>query len=173
MISRLSRPWNRFWFATIDARPLGGFRIVYGLLAICNLLFLTVDFDYWLTSLGLLRGSEAYEVAGRMRPSLLTWLNDPTSARVVWGVTFAAAVGLTLGWRTRLMSILFYLGMFPIHHRNVLTASAPTRLLMCMAFYLMLSPLRRRASPDAGRASRRGAGGNTAEPVIVPWRPSG
>jgi hypothetical protein len=168
VISRLSRPWNRFWFATIDARPLGAFRIAFGLLAIFNLLLLTVDFDYWLTSLGLLRGTEAYEVAGPWRPSLLTLVNDPTFARVVWGVTLAAAVGLTLGWRTRLMCIAFYVGMLSIHHRNVLTASGADSLLMCMAFYLMLGPCGAAYSLDARRAMKK-RGGTPAAPVVVAW----
>ena len=168
MISRLSRPWNRFWFSTIDARPLGAFRIAFGLLAICILLFLTVDFDYWLTSLGLLRGSEAYEVAGPWRLSLLTWVNDPTFARVVWALTMAAAVGLTIGWRTKLMSIVFYIGMLSIHHRNILTASGADCLLMCMAFYLMLSPCGAAYSLDARRAARK-RGGTPAAPVVVAW----
>ena len=168
MISRLLRPWNRFWFAPISARPLGAFRICFGGLAIFNLLLLTVDFDHWLTSLGLLRGEEAMQVAGPLRPSILHWLRDPTSARVLWGLTMAAAVGLTLGWRTKLMSILFYLGMLSIHHRNVLTASGADSLLMCMAFYLMLSPCGAAYSLDARREARK-RGYAPAEPLIVPW----
>ncbi len=168
MNSRLLRPWNRFWFAPIDARPLGAFRVAFGLLAICNLLFLTVDFDYWLTGLGLLRGEEALQLAGPMRPSILLWLRDPISARVVWGLTMAFAVGLTLGWRTRLMSILFYFGMLSIHHRNLLTASGADSLLMCMAFYLMLSPCGAAYSLDARREARR-RGYAPADALIVPW----
>lgn len=168
MISRLTRPWKRFWFAPISARPLGAFRIAYGGLAIFNLLLLTVDFDHWLTSLGLLRGEEALQVAGPLRPSILHWLRDPTSARVVWGLTMAAAVGLTVGWRTKLMSILFYIGMLSIHHRNILTASGADSLLMCMAFYLMLSPCGVAYSLDARREARK-RGFAPAEPLIVPW----
>ncbi len=162
------RSWNSFWFSTIDARPLGAFRIVFGLLAICNLLFLTIDFDYWLTSLGLLRGEEALQVAGPLRPSILHWLNDPTSARVVWALTMAAAVGLTLGLRTKLMSILFYVGMLSIHHRNIVTASGADCLVMCMAFYLMLSPCNAAYSLDARRVARK-RGGTPASPVVVAW----
>ena len=168
MISRLTRPWNRFWFAPISARPLGAFRIAFGALAIFNLLLLTVDFDHWLTSLGLLRGEEALQVAGPLRPSILHWLRDPTSARVLWGLTMAFAVGLTLGWRTKLMSILFYIGMLSIHHRNVLTSSGADSLVMCMAFYLMLSPCGAAYSLDARREARK-RGYAPAEPLIVPW----
>jgi hypothetical protein len=168
VISHLCRSWNRFWFAPISARPLGAFRVVFGLLAICNLLFMTIDFDYWLTSRGLLQGDEALQIAGTWRPSILHWLNDPTSARVVFGLTLAFAVGLTVGWRTRLMSVLFYVGMLSIHHRNILTASGADTLLICVAFYLMFSPCGAAYSLDALREARR-RGNTLAEPLIVPW----
>lgn len=168
MISRMLRPWNRFWFAPVDARPLGAFRIAFGLLAICNLLFMTIDFDYWLTDRGLLRGEEALQVAGPLRPSILHWLRDPTSARVVFGLTLASAVGLTLGWRTKLMSILFYFGMLSVHHRNILTASGADSLLMCLAFCLMLSPCGAAYSLDARREARK-RGYAPADPLIIPW----
>ena len=48
------RAWNTFWFGPISARPLGAFRIAFGVLALANLAFLTADFDHWFTDAGLL-----------------------------------------------------------------------------------------------------------------------
>lgn len=31
------RAWNTFWFGPISARPLGAFRIVFGLVVLANL----------------------------------------------------------------------------------------------------------------------------------------
>jgi hypothetical protein len=168
MIARMLRPWNRFWFAPISARPLGAFRVVFGFLAICNLLFMTVDFDYWLTSRGLLQGQEALQVAGPHRPSLLTWFPDPLLTRVVFGLTLGLAAALMVGWHTKLTSILFYLGMLSIHHRNLLTASGADTLVVCIAFYLMLSPCGAAYSLDARRAAKK-RGYTEAEPLIIPW----
>lgn len=168
MIARLTLGWNRFWFAPISARPLGAFRIAFGALALFNLWLLSIDFDFWLTNRGVLQGQEARQVAGPLRPSILFWLTDPTSARVVWAVAVAAAVGLTLGWRTRVMGVVFYLAMLSIHHRNVVTSSGADTLLMCFSFYLMLSPAGAAYSLDARREARR-RGGTAAEPLIVPW----
>ncbi len=168
MISRLFRPWNRFWFAPISARPLGAFRVVFGLLAIINLLFMTVDFDYWLTSRGILQGQEALQIAGPLRPSILTYFPDPVFTRVVFGLTLAFATGLMLGWHTRMMSILFYLGMLSIHHRNLLTGSGADTLMVCIAFYMMFCPSGAAYSLDARREARR-RGYAPAEPLIVPW----
>lgn len=163
------RAVGRYFFAPVSARPLGAFRVVYGALAVFNLLMLLgFDTDYWLTDRGIFRGAEARAIAGPLRPSPLQWVQDPVTVRVVLVGTLAAAVGLTLGWRTRLMGVLYYLGLLSIHHRNVATASGADVLMMVLAFYLMLSPCGAAYSLDARRA-RRLRGGTEAEPIIVPW----
>jgi hypothetical protein len=61
------RAWNTFWFRPISARPLGAFRIVFGLIILANLGLISVDLDYWLTDQGLLQGTEARLLAGPWR----------------------------------------------------------------------------------------------------------
>ena len=43
------RSWNRLFFAPISARPLGAFRIVFGVLMLMYLGLMTVEFDLWYT----------------------------------------------------------------------------------------------------------------------------
>ena len=43
------KDWNRFLFGPISARPLGAFRIVFGLLILIYLGLMTVEFDQWYT----------------------------------------------------------------------------------------------------------------------------
>ena len=53
------KAWNRFLFGPISARPLGLFRIVFGVLIMAYLTMMTVEFDHWYTDRGLLQGTEA------------------------------------------------------------------------------------------------------------------
>src|SRR3954468_14456443 len=105
------REWNRFWFNPISARPLGAFRIVFGLLVLANLAFLAFDIDYWYTDAGMLHGTEARELAGPFRLSPLQWIQDPLSVRVFFAATAVLGVLFTLGWRTRVVGVLLYLAM--------------------------------------------------------------
>ena len=168
MIAHPLKAWNRFWFAPISAKPLGAFRILFGLIAIFNILLLFIDTDYWLTDHGLFQGSEAREMAGPLRPSILHWLQDPISVRVVLFSTLGVAVGVTLGWHTRIMSMLLYFGMLMIHHRNIATASGADVLVMVTSFYIMLSPAGAAYSFDARRAKKL-RGGTLADTLIIPW----
>jgi hypothetical protein len=161
------RAWNRFWFAPISARPLGAFRVVFGVLMLCNLAFLAYDIDHWYTGAGLLQGNEAREVAGPLRYSVLNTIQHPLAVRIYFAATAVIALLLTLGWHTRVMSVLFYLTFLSIHQRNIVTCSGADALVMIMTFYIMLSPCGAAYSLDARRASRRR--GTLAEPLIVPW----
>jgi hypothetical protein len=161
------RAWDAFWFGPVSARPLGAFRIAFGVICLLNLALLAADPDEWLTDIGYLQGQESRELAGGLRPSPLQWVQDPGSVRVFLVVTMAVAVAFTLGWRTRVMGVLLYLGNLSIHHRNLLSCSGADVLLVCASFYLMLSPCGASYSLDARRATRRR--GTLAEQLIVPW----
>jgi hypothetical protein len=161
------RAWNAFWFRPVSARPLGAFRIVFGLVMIANLGFMAVDLDYWYTNAGLLRGTEAREAAGPLRFSALNYIQDPVSVRLWFGATALAAVGLTVGWHSRVMALVFYLMMLSIHHRDIPTNSGADALVTIMSFYMVLCPSGAAYSLDARRAARNR--GTRAEPLIPPW----
>ena len=161
------RAWNAFWFRPTSAKPLAAIRILFGLLVLSNLAFLWVDLDYWLTDTGLLQGSEAQIIAGPLRTSPFLYWQDPVSVRVGCGLIAVVAALFTVGWRTRTMGILLYLGMVSIHHRNIVTSSGADVLLITFAFNLMLSPCGAAWSLDARRRDRKR--GTLAEPLIVPW----
>lgn len=161
------RDWNRFFFRLTSARPLGLLRIGFGLLALANLALCAVEIDHWYTDAGLLRGEEARLVAGSYIHSPLQYIQSPLAARIAFGFTALAAVGLTVGWRTKLMSILFYGGMLSIQARNTVSSSGADVLVMVTAFNLMLSPCGAAFSLDARRERRRR--GTDAEPLVLLW----
>ena len=161
------RAWNRFFFATTSARPLGAIRIAFGLLALANLAFCTVDMDLWYSNEGLLRADEARAIAGPFVHSPLQYIQTPLAVRVTFGIAAAAALGMTVGWRTKLMSLVFYGAMLSIHSRNTISSSGADVLLMVFAFNLTISPCGAAYSVDSWLARRRR--GTAAEPVILAW----
>jgi hypothetical protein len=165
------KAWNRFLFGPISARPLGLFRIVFGVLMMAYLLAMAVEFDYWYTDHGLLQGEEsrqAAEVDGRLlRISPLHFVHDPITPRILYAVAFAAALGVTLGWRTRFMSVVLWLAMLSFYHRNPSSNGGPDSVPVILSFYMMLCPSGAAHSLDARREEKRR--GTPAEPLIVPW----
>ena len=59
------RAWNVFWFRPVSARPLGAFRIAYGLAVLVHLAFLAPEAGLLaLRRRAAARGTEARELAG-------------------------------------------------------------------------------------------------------------
>ena len=85
----------------------------------------------------------------------------------MFAVTAVLGLLLTIGWRTRVVSVLFFVASLTIHHRNIVTNSGADALMMLITFYVMLAPCGAAYSLDARRAARRR--GTDAEPLIVPW----
>lgn len=161
------KAWNRFWFGPVSARPLGVYRILFGLFVLAHLAYISVELDYWYTGAGLLQGDEARLVAGPLRFSPLQWVQDPVSVRVVVAAVAVTACAFMAGWRTRIMGVLLYLGLLSLYHRNISSNCGPDQLMVITSFYLMLCPCGAAYSLDARRAARRRE--TLAEPLIVPW----
>ncbi len=161
------RAWNRFWFAPISAKPLGVYRILFGLMVLAHLALISVELDFWYTDIGIQQGDEAAVTAGPLRPTPLAYYQDPTSVRIALAMTAGVAVAFTLGWRTRITSILLYIGMLSFYNRNLLTNCGPDQVMMITSFFMMLAPCGAAFSLDARRAAR--ARGTMAEPLIHPW----
>ncbi len=159
--------WNTFWFRPISARPLGAFRVIVGSAVLIHLALLGVDLDYWLTDRGIMMGTEAWELAGPFRYSPLQYVQDPPTVRAFFAATMVVALLFTLGWRTRIVSVLLYLALLSIHHRNIPTNCGPDILVLLLVFYLMFSPCGAAYSLDARRIARKR--GTIAEPLIIPW----
>lgn len=159
--------WNRFWFAPISARPLGAFRVLFGLMVLAHLALISVDLDFWYTDRGLMVGDEAAATAGPHRFSILNHYQDPISVRVAVAIVAAVAVAFALGWHTRVMGVLLYLGVMTFYNRNLLTNCGPDQVMMITSFYMMLAPCGAALSLDARREARRR--GTLAEPLIHPW----
>ena len=76
--------WKNFFFGPVSAKPLGVFRIVFGLVLLMYLSLMTVEFDYWYTDAGYLQGTEAREAAGPLRFSPLQYVHDTTVPMWCW-----------------------------------------------------------------------------------------
>ena len=63
------------------------------------------------------------DAAGPLRFSLLNHVQDPVSVRVYFAALAVVMVLFTVGWHTRVMGVLLYLGQMSIHNRNISSAN--------------------------------------------------
>ncbi|MCA1711076.1 MAG: HTTM domain-containing protein [Actinobacteria bacterium] len=135
--------WRRWAFAPVDPAPMAALRIAVGLLTIGWTLSLLPDAQTFLGQDGVQRGLP--------RVSGGAWVVPLGPPYLVLGVLLAAAVALTVGWRTRVASVVVAVLLLAVQRRDPWILNSGDLLLRELAFFVMLMPAGETWSLDARR----------------------
>jgi len=134
---------------SIDLRSLALMRILLALLLLVDLILRAPTMRMFYTDAGVLPRAKWLEVNNQWYLSL-----HAASGALWWQIalfTLAAvfAIGLLIGYRTRLMNVLSWLLLVSLLNRNEMVLQGGDILLVVMAFWGMFLPLGARWSIDA------------------------
>jgi hypothetical protein len=148
---RVRAAWNTFWFRPEPTSTLAVFRIVFGFVAT---LWTLSQVPALLTFYG---PDGVVPAVPDLGIGDWTLLSVSTSAPVVvglWVATLLGAVGVTIGFRTRLATIVLFVGVVSFARRDPYILNAGDMLLRTLAFYLVFSPAGEALSLDRRRRAR-------------------
>jgi hypothetical protein len=135
--------WTRFWHMPVRAERLAITRILFGLALFTDQLFQYLqhfaDFfgPYGVGFAGLHDESMLHE----WHWSVLFFRTDDLFwVATVFAVWMAVTVAFMVGWQTRFMNILLWLGTMCFHNRNPNLTNFGDQVLSAGLFLLMLSP---------------------------------
>ncbi|WP_405591262.1 HTTM domain-containing protein [Streptomyces sp. NBC_01190] len=161
-------------FALLTGRPISLYaaavlRIGYGLI---YLGFLLREFTHrdeiwgpdspWTPALA----RELFQQTGWF--SFLTWWDSTLYLDFCYVAAVAVCALFLLGWRTRLMSVLFAVVVAAFHARAIFMTDGGDNLILLMALYLTCTACGRHWSLDARRRARRARGGRPGRWAL--WR---
>ena len=146
----------RWLFAPTDPHALGLMRVSLGLLLIGGHLFLWPHLPELLGPEAGIPFSAVQEWSGRHRHSLYNLCQTTAQAHALHAAGLVIFVLLTLGWRTRLVSILALLVLVSVHQRMPWMQHGGDRLLRVWTLYLCLVPSGAALSVDAWIRHRAG-----------------
>lgn len=167
--ARLTGAWGAFWFAPVDAHGLGRARALLGLILSGSLLLSWPDAEATLGPDAVISVAAAVAAGARERFSPLDHLPDNASLHLAYGALVLVAIAVMIGWQSRLMLLLAFLGQVALHHRDPWVQHGGDRLLRIGTLLLLLSPAGAALSVDAWRTRRRErAAGQGERSVLVP-----
>jgi len=174
---RVGAGWNRFWYAPADPLPLCALRVVAGLFALAWCGSYSQDLLRWFGPDGLLpietvQGVLADET-GRVRFYDASYWNLVTVPGQMWlvhGLGLAVLLCFTIGWRTRVSSVLALVVVLAYVHRAPMISGLMTPLLAPLIAYLCVGPAGACLSVDRWLCLRRSAARTGVE--RDPSRPS-
>lgn len=149
--------WNEFFFTPQLPTPVCLFRILYGGCVIATLLLLRPDWLAWYGTRSWVTLATMRQVEPGMRLNVFTVIPQTDSwVNAVFWVFLIAAVLLTLGFLTRLNTVLVFLGLASIHQRNLYMLQGGDAFLRIAGFFLIFAPAGAALSVDRLLRLRRG-----------------
>ncbi|MFF3659511.1 HTTM domain-containing protein [Streptomyces olivochromogenes] len=98
--------------------------------------------------------------------SILTLSDSRTYFELCYALALITSALFLLGWRTRVMSLLFAVVVISFHARAIFMTDGGDNLILLMSVYLCLTACGRRWSLDARRHRLKAAGaGNAPQPI--------
>lgn len=169
MLSHGVEAWNRFFFQPIPATSLGLFRIAYAAVMLVTVTLIAVEAPVWYGEEGVLPLEYANKVLLGTRLNILALLPQTELAlRCFFGGFLLAILALLVGYQTRLASILVWVCIVSMHHRNVYLLNSGDHLMRTLSFFLMFAPAGRAYSVDRLLRGYRGLD-TPGVAYIVPW----
>ena len=161
--------WNRFFHEPIPATTLGVYRILFGLMLLSYAALISSDLLVWYGDKGVLPLAESRNTPGGAGLNLLHYLpNTDSAVKGFFGLLVAAAFCVTIGFQTRIASVIAYLTLVSFHHRNVMLLHSGDFFLRIVSFWMMFADSGRAFSVD--RLIRIARGKESQETrFITPW----
>ena len=155
-MTRIARAWNRCWFSRFDPVSIGVFRIFLGLLITVFYIALFPNWERFYALDGIRSLNDATLGQRDDWWSVFYWTEDWLPIRVYWWVGLFSAILFTLGWRTRLFTVLLYVLQCSLLHRSPPAMNGEDVVFRMLLFYGIFAPLGYRLSVDSILKHRKG-----------------
>jgi len=141
----------------LDLRSIAAMRIGIGLVLLADLFHRACDLRAHYTDSGILTISLLRELSSPSYTSIHTLSGGAGPQVFLFAVAAIFAIGLTLGWRTRLVTVVSWFLLVSLHKRNPYLLYGADTLLRMTLFWAMFLPWGARWSLDAKRNGPPGA----------------
>jgi hypothetical protein len=151
-MSRAGAAWRRFWFEPEPTSTLALFRIAIGALTFAWTLSFLPDLETFFSGHGIEPVAPRPDVDGFW--GVLNAFPDYEVAVALYVALLLAALCVTVGYHTRLASVIAFVGVLSLERRAPSVGSAGDGLLRILLFFLMFAPAGAALSVDRWRRAR-------------------
>jgi hypothetical protein len=161
--------WNAFFFTPQSPLPIALFRILYGLMVMATLVLLRPDWLTWFGPHSWVSLSTMSQVERGARLNLFAVIPETDGwINALFWFFLASAALLTIGFLTRLNSVIVFVCLASIQQRNLYILHGGDTFLRVTGFFLIFAPAGAALSLDRIVRVWRGKEGPQIEPRS-PW----
>lgn len=164
-ISDIVSGWDRFFFSPVSPYPVAAYRILQGCIFLQLTLSLGPDLLVWFGYPGIIQ-EKTINVDGLNKLNIFSYYPNNEWVFGIWIASIAAALCLTVGFQTRLASIVLFVVVVSFSNRNSFLLNAGDTYLRSVAFWLMFAASSEVWSVDSWLRNRRRI---PSDPLISAW----
>jgi hypothetical protein len=166
-------PWNSlstFFFKPISPYPIAVFRMVFGLCVSATLLLLHSEWLNWFGVHGWISLRTIDQAKTGLRLNLLNVFPDSDGwVKSLYWLFLVASITLTLGLKTRLSSVIVFLGLNSLNERMTLIFHGGDTFLRSVSFFMLFASSAAVLSIDNWVSSSQKSLANKMNCLIAPW----
>ena len=151
-MKRVGAAWQGFWFAPEPTSSLAIFRIAIGAVSFVWTLSLLPDLHAFFSAHGVEPRPPSHPPIGSW--GMLNAFPSYSAAIAMYAALVVASLCLLVGYRTRLASVIVFVGVLSFEHRAPSIFNSGDGLLRNVTFFLMLAPSGVSLSVDRWRRAR-------------------
>jgi Vitamin K-dependent gamma-carboxylase len=150
-MKRIFSWWNKVWFSECDPLPAAVCRIAVGLLMLYSFTGMSQNWERFFAPEGSLSLIDL-DLAER-RPNygwnIFAWTENTLPTMAWWYIAYATIIALIVGFQTRIATILFFIILSSIIHRNPIVVNGEDMVVRLLLLYGMFSPWGEALSVDS------------------------
>jgi hypothetical protein len=167
----LLRAWDRFWFSPCDPASAALFRIFLGSLMVVFYVANALNWERYYAASGV-TSADVLD-PGRTQQSwwnLFAWTERWVPVGNFWWLGLVCAVCFTIGFQTRLVTVVLFLIQASMIHASRMVANGEDLIFRTMLFYGIFAPLDEALAVDSWLERWRHPGPRAEVPLIWPIR---
>ena len=172
MMKNILKLWDRFLFSRFDPLSVSFFRISLGLLMFVMFIANYPNWERFYGSDGIISLNDM-DLPKRIQDwwCAFYWTEGKIPIIVYWWIGIISTITFTIGWQTRISTIILYVLQTSMIHRNLLIVNGDDLVFRMLLFYSCFAPLNHCLSVDSWLSKRKSGGLGTKElPLIWPVR---
>ncbi|MBI2502281.1 MAG: hypothetical protein HYW07_03505 [Candidatus Latescibacteria bacterium] len=155
-IRRFAQAWNKIWFSQFDPVSVSVFRIFLGSLITVFYLLLFPNWERFYAADGVTSLTDPAFPNPSNPWTLFHWTEPNLPIGVYWWIGLFSAILFTLGWKTRLCTVLLFVMECSLLNRSLPAMNGEDVVFRMLLFYGMFAPLGDRLSIDSFLKKRKG-----------------
>ena len=146
--------WNDFWFSKAELLPVSIFRICFGLLLCMIFIAYLPNWERFYDSSGIISLHDKSIPHYQNAFSVFYLTEGKLPVIFYWCLGFISTIALTMGYKTRICTIILYILYTSMMNRNYFIVYGEDNVIRMLLFYSCFAPLGYRLSIDSYLSKR-------------------